>query len=813
MKLIGELVFKPKLEEKRWSIDKELELLKLWEQEGHYEFRDDSSKPLIVIDTPPPYPSGPWHVGGLAHYCQIDMIARYFRMRGYSVLVPFYADRNGLPVEVAVEKKYGINPRQVPREQFLELCRKFLDEMEEQIVRQWKRAGCVFTYWRSGTDSPEYRAITQATFIELWRRGLIYEAERPVSWCPRCQTSISEAEIEYEERDTWLCYIKFKVEETGEDIVIATTRPELLCTCALVIFNPEDTRYQHLEGKHAIVPIFGQKVPIKKHPSARPEFGTGLVMVCSFGDWTDVQLFKEFGLKPKIAIDSDGRMNEVAGPYRGLRVEEARAKIIEDLEKSGLLVKKERLKHAVPVCWRCKTPIEFIITREFFVKQLEFKEALKKLAYEMKFCPEQHRQLLLQWIDSITMDWPITRTRFYGTEVPIWYCKRCGTPHLPEPGRYYQPWREKAPFERCVKCGCTEFVGETRVFDTWFDSSISVLYVCGYLRNKGFFERALRSIRIRPQGYDIVRTWLYFSTLRVYQLLGIPAFTHVRISGMGLDEKGEAMHKSKGNVIYPEPYLEKYGADVFRFWAAAAAKLGSDYRFSEQLLKTGSLFLTKLWNIARFISSFPEPANKYKLRPIDYMILGALNDVIRKCINSMNELDFYDPINEVYRFTWDIFADHYLEAVKARAYNRDKKFSEEEQRGAWYTLHTVLKTVLKLLAPICPFITDYIWRKLYSEKSIHFEKFPEPNPEWDTPYRELLSRFMDFNSKIWTLKKNMKIALNQPLRAKVYIPRDLEPIADDLKAMHQIQEIVIGEPQDKTKVKDLGSGIYVELLQ
>jgi len=260
------------------------------------------------------------------------------------------------------------------------------------------------------------------------------------------------------------------------------------------------------------------------------------------------------------------------------------------------------------------------------------------------------------------------------------------------------------------------------------------------------------------------------------------------------------MHKSKGNVIYPEPYVEKYGADAFRYWSAAASKLGSDYRFSEQMLRTGMLFVNKLWNIARFVSSFPIVEKPPRLVATDLAILGILNKVIRKVVERYRELDVYDPIHELYHFVWDIFADHYIEMVKSRAYNREKTFSEEEQRSAWYTLHTVLRSVLLLLAPILCFVTDYIWRNLYGNgKSIHLERFPEPNPEWDTPLADLFAKVMELNSRIWTYKKSRNMRLSEPLKGTLYIPQELEPFAKDLAALHKIEKVVVGQPSDEEK--------------
>ncbi|RLG83001.1 MAG: valine--tRNA ligase [Thermoprotei archaeon] len=808
--------FRPRIREKRWSIDEEEKLYRLWEEEGLHKFvfSEDDPREIIAIDTPPPYASGKWHVGGAAHYAQIDMVARYFRMKGYNVLVPFYADRNGLPVEVQVERTYGINPHEIAstpegREEFLKLCREFLDHAENEIVKIWRKMGCGFDYWRSGTDSPEYRRITQATFIELYKRGLIYEAERPVNWCPRCRTTLADAELEHKEVMGYLYYVKFRVKETGEDVIIATTRPEMICSCAALVYHPDDQRYKRLKGLHAIAPIYGHEMIITEYQEVNPEFGTGLVMVCSYGDQADVKMFRELGLKPRIIIGKDGRMLEEAGPLAGLRVDEAREKMAELLEEKELLVKKEKIRHSVPVCWRCKTPIQIIHTREWFLKQLEFKKKLKDLVYRMDFRPEMHRRKLLDWIESLSTDWPISRDRYYATEVPIWRCRRCGAVLLPEPGKYYRPWIDSAPWDKGPVCGAPkeELIGEKKVFDTWFDSSISVLYVTGYMRDEKLFRKAFK-YTMRPQGQDIIRTWLYYTVLRVYQLLGKPAFKWVRITGMGLDEKGEAMHKSKGNVIDPEPYLEKYGADAFRFWSAAASKLGYDYRFSEQMIRAGLLFATKLWNIARFISAFPMPDKEpVNLRPIDKATLAKLAKVLQKIDKAYSGLDVYEPINEIYQFTWNYFASHYIELVKARAYNMDKKYSREEQEASWYTLYTVLDNILRALAPIMPFVTDGIYRRLYG-KTVHRERFPEPKKEWLEWSPDLAEKVIEVNSAIWSYKKKHNTKFREPLPGKLYVPEYLAPVLNEIIDLHRLDKVELYKDKPPAG-EDLGAGLVL----
>jgi valyl-tRNA synthetase len=417
--------------------------------------------------------------------------------------------------------------------------------------------------------------------------------------------------------------------------------------------------------------------------------------------------------------------------------------------------------------------------KEFYLKQIDFLPQIRKIAEKLIFHPEEHRQLLLNWIDSVTIDWPITRRRFYGTDVPIWYCKKCGKPNLPKPGKYYQPWKEKPPFKKCQFCDGKEFIGETRTFDTWFDSSISPLFISKYSKDEEFFEKIFPN-SLRPQGKDIIRTWLYYTILRCYQLTKKIPWQHAWIMGYGVDEKGEKMSKSKGNVIDPIPLLEKYGADNFRFWNAAEVSLGYDFRCSEQRVEGASKFLTKLWNISRFISSFPEP-KKVKLTKTDEWMLGELNNLVKDCLKGYGDLNFFVPTSKIREFTWNFFAAHYIELVKARAYGQG--FSKSEQQSAWFTLHTCLKTILLLLAPVTPFITDYLWRMLYSKVSIHSEQFPKP--EWKTEMTKLTQKILEFNTTVWNTKKKLGMSLKDKI--EINIPIELKPFEKDLVAMHNIK--------------------------
>lgn len=799
----------PKMMDKRWTPQIEEEIIKKWLEGKVYHFDKQTNKRVFSIDTPPPYASGKWHLGGAVHYSQIDMIARIKRMQGYEVLFPLGIDRNGLPIEVQTEKEYNIKMRETPREEFTRLCRALLDKYEGEIINTAKRLGLSCNSFIDDsiyrTDSPEYRRITQATFIELWNKGLIYVDERANNWCPVCGTTIADAEIEYREMDTDLNHIIFKVKESGEDITVATTRPELLSACALVMVNPDDERYIDLPGKTAVVPLFNIEVPIIAHPAAQIEFGTGVVMTCSYGDYTDVRLFRELNLTPVNVITPEGKMSEKAGPYSGLTVEEARRKIIGDLQNLGLIIKIEKIKHRTPICWRSKNPIEFIPMPEYYLKQTGFKEELLKVTDNINWHPPYYKQILVDWINSVSMDWPISRRRYYGDEIPIWYCKSCGAVYVPPPGKYYQPWREPPPIDKCPVCnGSDGFIGENRTFDTWFDSGISQLQILFYLRDQEFFGKAF-PCSIRPQGKDIIRTWLYYSLLRTYQLIGKSAFENVWISGMVVDDEGRAMHKSLGNIVWVEPLIQKYGSDAIRLFGALEAGLGSDIRFSEERLSGSFKFLTKLWNIARFVSTF-QCVKEGDLEPADKWILKKLNEAANAAVEGYGRLDFQHAAISVRSFTWDLFASHYLELVKSRCYNRDNSFTSEQQKAGWCTLHRCLKTIITLLAPICPFITEKIFMELYSDgESIHKTALPKPDMELIKQSKDDTEALTLFNSAVWTFKNKYSIPLNAPVK-RVYAPKEISEYAADLKKMHNIEELLYGTPDNKLDFSDIKDG-------
>ena len=769
----------PKITEKAWEPKLEDAILKKWDDEKLYDFKLQDEN--YTIDTPPPYPSGrPWHIGAASHYAQIDMIARTARMNGKNVYFPIGIDRNGLPVELYTEKKHGIRMRETERGEFLNLCKNALDDLEAEMIQIMKSLGLsgdFKNYYR--TDSEEYRKFTQETFIDLWKKGVIYLATRPNNYDWVSGTTIADAEIVYDDLPTKLVYMKFIVKDEEKEIIIASTRPELLCACKTVIVNPDDERYSNLIGKNLVVPLTNKEVEITPHHSAKIEFGSGAVMVCSYGDQNDVALFRELQLEEVIAIGLDGRMTEAAGDYQGLKPKQARTKIIEDLENANLVEKIEEISHRTPLSERSKIPIEIVPMEEYYLKQKDSIEKMKKLGSEIEFYPNMHKQILMNWLESISIDWPISRRRFYGTEIPIWYCNECSEPFVPEPGKYYRPWKDSCPAQKCEKCGNTEFTGEDRTFDTWMDSSVSPLFITKFNRDDEFFKKTYPT-GIRPQAKDIVRTWLYYTLLRCEKLTGQKPWSEAWVMGYGLDEKGMKMSKSKGNAIDPLPVIQKSGADTFRFWSASEINQGYDFRCSEQKIESTKKFLSKLWNVSRFLSSFPI-IESGKLTDSDKWILSELDKLISVCNEGYSKYNFFIPATALREFTWNIFAAQYIEMAKARAYGIG--FDDDERDGAIFTLHKVLSTILKLLAPITPFITEHLWQTLYSKNSIHKEQLPKiENIEDMTNMTQVI---VEFNSKVKKKKKQNNLSLKDSI--KIDIPENLNQFKKDLIAMHNLE--------------------------
>ena len=760
-----------------------------------FNFNTKTKKKIYSIDTPPPYVNAPIHIGQATTYCYMDFFARYKRMKGFEVIFPLGLDNNGLPIELGAEKKFGISPFKVGRDEFIKYCKKLLSQAGDETRETFAKLGISFTsYKETGkpgsmyqTDSPEYRSLTQSTFIELYKKGLIYEDTRINNWDSKLQTTIADSEIEYKEIPSTFNDVIWKVKETNKEIIIATTRPELIGSCGMIIFHPEDKRYKNLEGKHAISPIFKKEIPITAHPSADPEKGSGIVMMCSAGDLTDIQFFREKNIKPIISIEKDGTMNENAGTLKGLKVKEARSKITELLKEKNLIKKQEQITHRTPISERSGAEIEFIEMPEFYLKQIPYKKEIKKISKELNWYPKTAKRILDEWIDVVNIDWPISRRRFYATPIPLWHSNNKIA--LPPEGKYYEPWKTQPPknsevYENKKKIGTLKdfpdekWEGEIRVLDTWMDSSISALYILQYKSDNTLFKKAY-PVSLRPQGKEIIRTWLYYTLLRGFLETGKPAFQDIWINQHIMDSKGRKMSKSLGNVIDPQKLLKEYGSEAIRFWASIEGDLSKqDLKCSEDKIRAELKTITKLINVSKFISMFPKPKKKPKLTPTDQIFIDYIESLTEETNQAYEKYDFHNPALQLREFTWETFASHYIELVKSRAYNQESKFTKEQSESAHYTLNFLLERLLTLLYPIIPKATNLI-----SKEDLDKAEFPKASKGKSDI--KLIKKIKDFNSKVWKTKKDAGIPLRDPIK-NISIPKDLKPFETDLQACHKI---------------------------
>ncbi len=765
--------------------------LRTWKDEMYY-FDWNSKKPHYIIDTPPPYPTGSFHIGHALNWCIIDFIARYKRMNGYEVMFPQGWDCHGLPTEVKVEEKHGIKKSSVPREKFRELCIKFTEENIDKMRKTARRLGFSIDWSKEYiTMYPEYYSKTQLSFVRMYKKGLIYRGYHPVILCPRCETTIALAEIEYKKGKTLLNYIKF-----DEDVIIATTRPELIPACVAIAVHPDDERYKHLIGREVPVPTTNYKVKVIADRDVDPEFGTGIVMICTFGDRQDVKWWKKHKLELRSIVNRDGTLNEKAGKYAGLTISEARKAILEDLKKEGRLLKQEEIDHNVGVCWRCKTPVEIIPAEQWFVK-VE-KDKILEAARKIKWVPEHMISRLESWVEAMEWDWVISRQRIFATPIPVWYCKNCGEVIVAKEEWLPVDPTKDVPPEPCPKCGSTEFRGETDVLDTWMDSSITPLMLCGWPQLKEY------PTHLRPQGHDIIRTWAFYTILRSVALTGEIPWYEIVINGMVFGEDGRKMSKSLGNVIVPEEVIEKYGADALRQWAASGV-IGEDVIFSWKEVVAASRFQQKFWSVARFtlmhISDYePCKEDRKYLRDADRWILSKLNRLVSEVRQHMDSYRFNEALKAIRSFTWYEYADNYLEIVKNRLYSGN----DEEKRGAKYTLYYALDVLTRLLAPITPFLAEECWSK-FKDGSVHLQSYPIPDETLiDEEAERRGEEIKEIVSIVRKFKHDRGLALNAPLaRLIIYTKIDGLDTRDIAGATNAKVELVKEEPKVVLKVKKL----------
>jgi valyl-tRNA synthetase len=714
-------VYDPNISEKKWQ--------EYWEKSQVYKFdREDTEKEIYSIDTPPPTVSGQMHLGHSFSYSQNDFIARYHRMKGKNVFYPYGTDDNGLATERLIEKLKNVRSVNMKRSEFIKLCLETLDEIRPGFVQDWKNIGmsCDFSLLYS-TINDHCRRISQWSFIDLYRKGREYRKESPSIWCPECQTAIAQVELEDKELPSAFNDLLFKVDD--EDLVIATTRPELLSSCVAVFVHPDDKRYKKFLGKKAVVPIFGHAVPVLADERADPEKGTGAVMCCTFGDQRDIEWYKAHNLPLRISITKDGRMTDMAGEYTGLKIKQAREKIIEALREKQFLREQKQITHAVNVHERCQTPVEILNTKQWFIRYLDLKDQFLQNGAEMKWYPAHMRIRLDNWINGLQWDWCISRQRHFGVPFPVWYCSKCDEIILADEKELpVDPIEDKPPVKKC-KCGSTEFFPEKDVLDTWATSSLSP-QLAGELIKGTPNHKRVYPMDLRPQAHDIITFWLFNTLVKGQLHFNKNPWKEVMVSGWALDPRGKKMSKSKGNVIHPQEMIQKYSADALRFWAAGS-KLGDDLPFQEKDLVTGKKMINKMWNASKFAIMHLADFNyeKHELETMDKWLLSRLQTLIRNCTNYLDNYEYSRAKQEIEMFFWN-FCDNYLEIAKDRLYN-SANYHEGAKESAQYALYEAVLNILKLSAPIMPFITEEIYHLYFAEKegkkSIHLAKWPLHN--------------------------------------------------------------------------------------
>jgi len=769
---------------------------KYWEKEKIYQFehKNKSKKKIYSIDTPPPTVSGKMHIGHAFSYSQQDFIARFQRMKE-NVFYPFGTDDNGLPTERLVERLNSVKSKEMSRAEFIELCLKTLKKITPDFINDWKKLGISADYqiYYSTIDKHSQK-ISQKSFIELYKKGEIYKKEFPTIWCPECQTAIAQAELEDKEQESLFSTIVFKVD--GKDLLIATTRPELLGACVAVFIHPNDKRYKHLIGKKAKVPIFNYEVPIIADKSAEMEKGTGVLMICSYGDRFDVEAIKRYKLNPKIVLSQDGRLNKNAGSYKGLKIEEARKKILEDLKQKDLIREQKQISHVVNCHDKCGTEIEFLPTEQWFIRILDKKKKLIEQGKKINWYPKFMYKRYENWVKGLEWDWSISRDRHFGVPIPVWECKKCKNIILPsEKELPVDPIQIK---KKCKKCGQHgKVIPEKKVLDTWATSSLTPQIASSLIKIKSGVKVPYS---LRPQAHDIIRTWAFYTITKSYLHEKKIPWKNIMISGF-VKLQGEKMSKSKGNVIEPQEVMDKFGADALRFWAAGS-KLGEDLNYQEKDLITGKRFITKISNAARFVfmnlDKYNYKPQKIKLIKTDQLFLINLNELIKNCTDAFDSYEYSKAKAEIENFFWNIFCDNYLEIVKNRVYNGNK----QEKESAFFGLYYGLLTILKLIAPITPFITEEIYQNYFKrnnrekDKSIHISEWPnqikiKESKKDKEIFNLLLKVIFKIRQEKSKTKKSVKAEIVLTLDKKT--KQKLKDVLSDLQSVINAQEIREGK--------------------
>lgn len=739
----------------------EKRIYETWEEKKYFTPKVDKNKKPYTIIMPPPNITGQLHLGHALDNTLQDILIRFKRMEGYETLWLPGEDHASIATEVKVENellKQGLKKKEMGREAFLEKVWEWTDEYRARIRGQIKQLGCSADFTREAfTMDENLNRAVRHVFVKLYNEGLIYQGHRITNWCPKCQTALSDAEIEYAEHEGNFWHIKYPVIGSDEYLEIATTRPETLLGDTAVAVNPEDKRYSHLVGKKLLLPLVNREIPIVADSYVDMEFGTGAVKITPAHDPNDYEVGKRHNLEQIRVMDDKGYINELGGKYKGLERYEARREIVKDLEEQGFLVKIKPHIHNVGCHDRCGTVVEPIISKQWYVKM----ESLAKPAIEAvknkdtKFVPERFEKTYFNWMENI-QDWCISRQLWWGHRIPVWYCS-CGEIIC----------REEAPTV-CPKCGGTHLVQDNDVLDTWFSSALWPFSTLGW-PNKTEDLEYFYPTNVLVTGYDIIFFWVARMVFSGLHNMGETPFETVFIHGIVRDSEGRKMSKSLGNGIDPLEVIDSYGADALRFMLVTGNAPGNDIRFYPERVEAARNFANKIWNASRFImmNLDRDIMNKYKdckeYTLADKWILSRMNTVIKEVTDNLDKYEIGMALQKIYDFMWTELCDWYIELVKPVFYGDDEK-----QKGiAYNVLYTVLTSGLKLLHPVMPFITEEIFTHLsVDEESITISKWPQYKDELKDTEAE---HDMDLVIEAIKSLRNLRAEMNVPPSRKAKV--------------------------------------------
>jgi len=734
-----------------------------WLKKRVFHAEDKSEKKPYCIVIPPPNITGMLHMGHALNNVLQDIMIRFRRMEGYNTLWMPGTDHAGIATQNVVEKHLsaqGISRHDLGREKFIEKVWEWKDKWGGEIINQLKRLGCSCDWerLRFTMDAGLSRAVREA-FVRLYRDGLIYQGDYIVNWCPRCHTAISDLEVEYEEVASYLWYIRYPLTEGGGEIVVATTRPETMLGDTAVAVNPRDERHRDKIGKEALLPLLNRRIPIIADEYVSMDFGTGAVKITPACDPHDFAIAERHHLPLIKIMDGDAFINEAGGPYQGLYRYEARERILADLDRGHYLAGKEPYKHNVGRCYRCGMDIEPMVSRQWFVRVKPLaKPAINAvLKGKTRIIPTSWETTYFEWMNNIR-DWCISRQIWWGHRIPVWYCD-CGNVIV----------TTEDP-QMCHACGKNTIKQDEDVLDTWFSSSLWPFSTLGW-PEKTEALRTFYPTSLLITGFDILFFWVARMMMMGLYLMKEVPFRDVYLHALVRDEKGEKMSKSKGNIIDPIEMVDKYGADAFRFTLAAFTAQGRDIKMSEERIAGYKFFVNKLWNAAKFVEANTErPAEKVsheELSIIDRWILSRMNDTISAVKKGLNEYRFNEAAAAIYQFVWHEFCDWYIELVKPILYRKTTKGST---KAAKYVLLNVLDTILRLLHPFMPFVTEEIWQHLFAEDSpLMIASFPGENTELNDRSAEGdMSLLIDTITAIRNIRGEMGIAPSKKLPVVVH---------------------------------------------